>query len=60
MYIIKNKNTGEYVTNNRFDTSSNIYKSRVFKRKCDAANSISQGCWKKLNYEILQITISII
>jgi len=61
MYIIKSKITGEYITNNRFDSSPNIYKSRVFKRKCDAVNSIVQGYYGDNSiHEIIKILISII
>lgn len=66
MYIIKSKITGEYVSNKSFITSNDIYKSKTFKRKCDAASSISYICSHQKNkhninnYEILQITISII
>lgn len=66
MYIIRNKNTGEYVSNKSFITSKDIYKSKTFKRKADAASSISYICSHQKNkhnvndYEILQVTISII
>ena len=66
MYVIKNKVTGEYVSNKSFITSKDIYKSKTFKRRCGATSSISYICSHQKNkhninnYEILQITISII
>ena len=58
MYIIKEISTGNYIENYRFETTDNLQKARVFKRRCDAMNSIVQGYRKyKSNYEIVKVTL---
>ncbi len=60
MYVIKEIATGNYIENYRFETTDNLQKARVFKRRCDAMNSIVQNRYRgnKSNYEVVKVTLT--
>ena len=60
MYIIKEISTGNYIEDYRFETTGNLQKARVFKRRCDAMNSIVQGYRKnnKFKYEVVKVNLT--
>lgn len=59
MYVLRNKITGSYISNNRYGTcKKDVNLARTFRRRCDASNC-KRRLYNPNNFEVLNVKVSV-